>query len=147
MDDDSRLELLKKKYNLQKEIFDELSQLIDKKIKFLYDDELIQFSQLDRTKNDKLDELDKLKSKIEKEETRISLEFDKILNDEKEFQDNLINPPNLDEIKKNVMIENQSIMDDIKIKQKYNTTLTSQKQAILQNQQNELLKIKIQLKN
>lgn len=147
MDDDSRLELLKKKYNLQKELFDELSQLIDKKIKFLYDDELNQFSKLERTKNDKLDELDKLKSKIQKEETRITLEFDKILNDEKEFQDNLINPPNLDEIKKNVMIENQSIMDDIKIKQKYNTTLTSQKQAILQNQQNDLLKIKIQLKS
>jgi hypothetical protein len=137
MDDDSRLEFLKKKYNTQKELFEELSLLIDKKIKFLYDDELVQFSKLERTKNDKLDELEKLKSKIEKEETRIA----------KEFENNIINPPNLDEIKKNVMSENQSIMDDIKIKQKNNTILTSQKQSILQNQQNDLLRIKVQLKS
>lgn len=147
MDDDSRLELLKKKYDTQKELFEELSRLIDKKIKFLYDDELVEFSKLERTRNDKLDEIDKLKSKIEREETRIALEFDKILNDEKEFEDNLINPPNLDEIKKNIMCENQSIMDDIKIKQKNSNILTSQKQSILQNQQNDLLRIKVQLKS
>ncbi len=147
MDDDIKLELLKKKYSTQKELFDELSLLIDKKIKYLYDEENIQLSKLERNKDDKLEEVNKLKSKIERDEERIAIEFQRILNDEKEFENNIINPPNLDEIKKNIQVENQSIMDDIKVKQKYNTILNTQRQEILQSQQNDLLKIKVQLKS
>ena len=140
-------ESLKKKYQEKHESFVELSNLVSTKIKILNEEKDFKIMKLNSAKNEKLLDLEKQKSKIDKENERIDLDFLQLELDEKALENNKIIPIDFVKIKQEISLKNIKIESEIKIKQKDEIELNEIKQSIIKEQDSEVLNVKVELKS
>jgi hypothetical protein len=140
------LESLKKRYNEELETYQQLSSLINTKIHILKNNEIYQIKILDEEKSKLLFDIEKEKETIENNQNKIFFILKDINESENYLENNKPENINLDALRKDLNKSVSEINTNIRDKQNIKKNYELEKNKLSQLQQNEILKIKIDLK-